>query len=141
MFPPNSEGLLLYSKNDSSPLAIIPNERLHNGYLPPGFGNGTSSENNSLPHTRGTNKQLNGTLAPGFWIESGSRNDSFGNGTSSKNNSLPHTSGPDENQLNGTLALGFQKESGSRNDSSQSSRMPDDKLLDGLMASGFDERS
>uniref|UniRef100_B9P8K1 Uncharacterized protein n=1 Tax=Populus trichocarpa TaxID=3694 RepID=B9P8K1_POPTR len=85
-----------HSKNDSSPPAIIPNERLHNGNLPPGFGNGTSSENNSLPHTRGTNMQLNGTLAPGF-----------------------------------------RKESGSRNDSSQSNRMPDDKLLYGLLAPGF----
>jgi xyloglucan fucosyltransferase len=84
------------SKNDSSPPAIIPNERLHNGNLPPGFGNGTSSENNSLPHTRGTDMQLNGTLAPGF-----------------------------------------RKESGSRNDSSQSNRMPDDKLLYGLLAPGF----
>ncbi|KAH8522708.1 hypothetical protein H0E87_003380 [Populus deltoides] len=90
------------SKNDSSPPAIIPNERLHNGDLPPGFGNGTSSENNSLPHTRGTNMQLSGTLAPGFRKESGSRNDSS---------------------------------------QSQNNRMPDDKLLYGLLAPGIDERS
>jgi xyloglucan fucosyltransferase len=46
-------------------------------------------------------------------------------------------------QLNGTLAPGFRKESGSRNDSSQSqnNRMPDDKLLYGLLAPGIDERS
>eukprot|EP00258_Populus_trichocarpa_P043266 XP_024459285.1 probable fucosyltransferase 7 [Populus trichocarpa] len=172
----NVTALNVDSKNDSSPPAIIPDGRLHNGNLPPGFGNGTSSENNSLRHTSGTDKQLNGTMAPGFWIESGSRNGSFGIETSSKNNSLPHASGPDEKQLNGTLAPGFrkesgsrnysendsllntsrpnvkqlnetldpgfQKESGSRNDSSQGNRMPDDnKLLDGLLAPGFDERS
>ncbi|KAF9688816.1 hypothetical protein SADUNF_Sadunf01G0027400 [Salix dunnii] len=171
----NVTALNVDSKNDSSPPEIIPDERLHNGNLPPGFGDGSSSENKYLRHTNGTDKQLNGTMATGFWNESGSRNDSIGNATSSKNNSLPNTSGPDEKQLNGTLAPGFrkesgsrnysendsllntsrpnvkhhnetlaprfQKESGSRNDSSQSNIMPDDKLLDGLLAPGFDERS
>ncbi|KAJ6326113.1 hypothetical protein OIU78_013245 [Salix suchowensis] len=48
---------------------------------------------------------------------------------------------PEEKQENRTSAPEFLKQSDSRNDSSQSSRMPDDKLLDGLLAPGFDERS
>ncbi|KAG6783280.1 hypothetical protein POTOM_012725 [Populus tomentosa] len=129
-------------KNDSSPPAFIPDGRLRKRHLPPGFGNGTSSKNNSLPHTSGPNeKQLNRSLAPGFRKESSSRNDSFGNGASSKYNSLPDAGRPDEKQDNGTSAPEFLKESDSRNDSSQSTRMPDDKLLDGLLAPRFDERS
>ncbi|KAJ6702987.1 2-ALPHA-L-FUCOSYLTRANSFERASE putative-RELATED [Salix viminalis] len=54
---------------------------------------------------------------------------------------LSSQTGPDEKQDNGTSAPEFLKQSGSRNDSSQSSRMPDDKLLGGLLAPGFDERS
>ncbi|KAJ6726519.1 FUCOSYLTRANSFERASE 2-RELATED [Salix purpurea] len=134
------------SKNDSSPPAIIPDGRLHNGNLPPGFGNGTSSrndsfgndtssKNNSLPNTSGPDeRQLNGTLAPGFRKESGSRN-------YSENDSLLNTSRPNVKHRNETLAPGFQKESGSRNDPSQSNIMPGDKFLDGLLAPGFDERS
>ncbi|CAK7336438.1 unnamed protein product [Dovyalis caffra] len=115
---------------------------MRNRHLPPGFGEQTSSKNNSLLRTSGPDeKQLNGTLALGVRSETGSRNDSFGNGTSSKTNSLPHTSGPDEKQLNGALVPGFRNESGSRNDSSQSARMSVDKLLGGLLAPGFDERS
>ncbi|KAJ6346819.1 hypothetical protein OIU76_003491 [Salix suchowensis] len=170
-------------KNDSSSPAFIPGGRLRNRHLPPGFGNGTSSKNNSWPQTSETDeKQLNKTLPGRFRKESGSRNDSFGNVTSSRNNSLPHTSWPNEKQLNSTSTPGFRKESSSRNDSfgngnsskynsllnagrpgekmdngtsapeflkqsdsrnesSQSTRMPDDKLLDGLLAPGFDERS
>ncbi|KAJ6326114.1 hypothetical protein OIU78_013246 [Salix suchowensis] len=164
-------------------LPFIPGGRLRNRHLPPGFGNGTSSKNNSWPQTSETDeKQLNKTLPGRFRKESGSRNDSFGNVTSSRNNSLPHTSWPNEKQLNSTSTPGFRKESSSRNDSfgngnsskynslpnagrpgekmdngtsapeflkqsdsrnesSQSTRMPDDKLLDGLLAPGFDERS
>ncbi|KAJ6713918.1 2-ALPHA-L-FUCOSYLTRANSFERASE putative-RELATED [Salix viminalis] len=141
----NVTALNVDSKNDSSPPAIIPDGRLHNGNLPPGFGNGTSSENNSSRHTNGTDKQLNGTMAPGFWIESGSRNDSSGNDTSSKNNSLPNTSGPDEKQLNGTSAPGFRKESGSRNHSENDSLLntsrPNVKHLNETLAPGFQKES
>ncbi|KAJ6702406.1 2-ALPHA-L-FUCOSYLTRANSFERASE putative-RELATED [Salix koriyanagi] len=141
----NVTALNVDSKNDSSPPAIIPDGRLHNGNLPPGFGNGTSSENNSSRHTNGTDKQLNGTMAPGFWIESGSRNDSSGNDTRPKNNSLPNTSGPDEKQLNGTSAPGFRKESGSRNysenDSLLNTSRPNVKHRNETLAPGFQKES
>ncbi|KAJ6307469.1 hypothetical protein OIU76_017296 [Salix suchowensis] len=142
----NVTALNVDSKNDSSPPAIIPDGRLHNGNLPPGFGNGTSSENNSSRHTNGTDKQLNGTMTPGFWNRIRFKETiHLGMTLVQKIILCRIPAGLMRSSLMELLAPGFQKESGSRNysenDSLLNTSRPNVKHRNETLAPGFQKES
>ncbi|CAK7336433.1 unnamed protein product [Dovyalis caffra] len=132
------------SKNKSSQPTSIPEDTVINGILAPQSGDGSSSKNkSSQPTSIPDDTVINGIVAPGS-----------GDGSSSKNYSVQPSGKPDDKPLSSKptdkpdnkllsppLAPGFVEGSGSKTDSSQPTKVAIDKLLDGLLSPGFDDRS
>ncbi|KAJ4833494.1 hypothetical protein Tsubulata_006665 [Turnera subulata] len=138
--------LTVIFKNDCSSSNKIPSGELLPAALRNGSDHEIASKNFSSQSTGMSDDKI--LLSPGLGNESSANVDSSGPTTvpDKKHNSTPTVSGisiesDSTSQDLKTSKIGFSEESSSRKGSSQHTDMAKDKLLDGLLAPGFDEGS